>query len=190
MAFLCAGSNHTLRCDQWHGVPGQVGERAWQTLFNVESAWGPCCGWYNSDLLDGVFLAAEKQPAAYARLLLPAGHLHHTLLARIMCPCRHYVLSCKLCWIFPHSLFVTRWKPSVSSQSSRKASIHCRLHHFSLLLFNKVTQPAMDWILQQYAAPAYSNAAVAAWQQVLSAVFTLLWLLPLYLISLMVSCIW
>jgi hypothetical protein len=48
----------------------------------------------------------------------------------------------------------------------------------------------MDWIVQQYAAPTYSDAAVAAWQQVLSAVFSVLWLLPVYLISLMVSCIW
>jgi hypothetical protein len=60
----------------------------------------------------------------------------------------------------------------------------------SLLLFSKLTQPAMDWLLQQYALPTYGAATLAAWQQVLSGVFQLLWLLPVYLISLMVSCIW
>lgn len=94
------------------------------------------------------------------------GHLH------IPCPVTH-------CCAF-----------TLVKLSSCNASNHCRLRHCSLLLFNKVTQPAMEWILQQYAAPTYSDAAVAAWQQVLSAVFTLLWLLPLYLISLVVSCIW
>lgn len=60
----------------------------------------------------------------------------------------------------------------------------------SLLLFSKLTQPAMDWLLQQYASQTYGAATIAACQQVLSGVFQLLWLLPVYLISLMVSCIW
>ena len=60
----------------------------------------------------------------------------------------------------------------------------------SLLLFRQLTQPSMDWLLQQYAAPACSAASIAAWQQLLGGLFQLLWLLPVYLVSLMVSCIW
>lgn len=70
------------------------------------------------------------------------------------------------------------------------ARLCCPCHACSLLLFTRVTQPAMDWLLQQYAAPTYGSATVAAWQQLLSAVFQLVWLLPVYIISLMVSCTW
>lgn len=63
-------------------------------------------------------------------------------------------------------------------------------HTHSLLLFSQVTQPAVDWLLQQYATPTYGPATVAAWQQLLAGVFQLLWLLPVYLITLMVSCTW
>eukprot|EP00879_Flechtneria_rotunda_P014366 GHRR01015010.1.p1 GENE.GHRR01015010.1~~GHRR01015010.1.p1 ORF type:complete len:283 (+),score=111.60 GHRR01015010.1:736-1584(+) len=42
----------------------------------------------------------------------------------------------------------------------------------------------------KYAEPVYNPAAIQAWEQLLHAVFQLLWLLPVYAISLLVSCIW
>jgi hypothetical protein len=48
----------------------------------------------------------------------------------------------------------------------------------------------VDWLLRTYVQPVYGAAAAAAWQQLLGVVFQVLWLMPLYAISIMVSCIW
>lgn len=84
--------------------------------------------------------------------------------------------------------FVLDESGQVLAQTTRCAVTNGVVYLGSLLLFSRVTQPAMDWLLQQYATPTYGPATVAAWQQLLAGVFQLLWLLPVYLISLMVSC--
>lgn len=58
------------------------------------------------------------------------------------------------------------------------------------MLFSHATKPATDWLLQTYAEPAFGAGGVAVWQQLLAGVHLLLWLLPVYLVSLFVSCIW
>jgi hypothetical protein len=60
----------------------------------------------------------------------------------------------------------------------------------SILLFNHATKPCMDWLLATYAEPAYGSSGVAAWQQLLAGVHQLLWLLPVYGVTLMASCMW
>ncbi len=63
-------------------------------------------------------------------------------------------------------------------------------HTNSIIMFHWCTKPAMDWLLHEYAAPVYGPAGVAACQQLLLVVHQVAWLLPVYLISLLVSCIW
>jgi hypothetical protein len=58
------------------------------------------------------------------------------------------------------------------------------------MLFTHGTKPAMQWLLQHYAQPAYGAAGVGAVQQLLAATHQALWLAPVYLVTLMVSCIW
>lgn len=60
----------------------------------------------------------------------------------------------------------------------------------SILWHAHLIDPAVSWLLQRYAVPVYSPAAVEAWQRLLRVVLQVTWLLPLYVISLIVSCIW
>jgi hypothetical protein len=87
----------------------------------------------------------------------------------------------------PHWQHFSRWQALVFCEHSCVSSSAAAC---SLLFFKQLTQPATDWLLQQHAAPAYGSPTIAAWQQLLAATFQLLWLLPVYLVSLMVSCIW
>jgi hypothetical protein len=60
----------------------------------------------------------------------------------------------------------------------------------SILWHARVAGPAAAWLLDRYAAPVYGPAAAAAWARVLGAVLQVTWLLPVYVITLIVSCIW
>jgi hypothetical protein len=60
----------------------------------------------------------------------------------------------------------------------------------SIALHQYCTCRVVEWLLQTYVEPVYGAAAVAAWQQLLGVTFQVLWLMPLYAISIMVSCIW
>eukprot|EP00775_Hariotina_reticulata_P013384 gene13384-13511_t len=60
----------------------------------------------------------------------------------------------------------------------------------SIAVHHYVTSKAVKWLLRTNTERVYGSAAVAAWQHVLDWVFQLMWLLPLYGICLMVSCIW
>jgi hypothetical protein len=60
----------------------------------------------------------------------------------------------------------------------------------SVLWHAHAVDPATAWLLQQYAVPVYGEAAVAAWQRLLRLALQVTWLLPVYVITILVSCIW
>ena len=60
----------------------------------------------------------------------------------------------------------------------------------SILLYAHLVEPSSAWLLQRYVAPAMGAAAAAAWLRFLGVLLHAVWLAPVYVISLVVSCIW
>ena len=54
----------------------------------------------------------------------------------------------------------------------------------------KVVSPAVSWLLNTYAAPVYGAAAAEGAQRLLRLLQHAAWLLPIYVISILVSCMW
>ncbi|WIA37364.1 hypothetical protein OEZ86_014292 [Tetradesmus obliquus] len=95
-------------------------------------------------------------------------------------------LQLQRCVVF----FVLDSSGRVLSQTTKCFVVNGLIYLGSIALNHYCTTRAVTWLLQAYAQPVYGAAAVAAWQQLLGLLFQLLWLMPLYGISIMVSCIW
>lgn len=77
-------------------------------------------------------------------------------------------------------------KPFPPRQSNPKPLRRAR----SVLWHSHVIGPATDWLLSTYAAPAYGAATAEKLRRALEALLHASWLLPVYVITLLVSCIW
>jgi hypothetical protein len=58
------------------------------------------------------------------------------------------------------------------------------------LVNHYLVQPSVAWLLERWAVPAYGPAAVVALRRALDLLLQLTWLLPVYVLSLAVSCLW
>lgn len=60
----------------------------------------------------------------------------------------------------------------------------------SILWHAQLVDPAVSWLLSTYAEPVYGTAATEALRRGLGLLLHGGWLLPVYIITLIVSCIW
>lgn len=121
------------------------------------------------------------------------NHQQEILLRSYACPVSPYIFCSSCCQVacqLSAGMLLTSDPCVLVLRTTPPHMLFSVLCSPSLLLFRQVTQPAIDWLLQQYATPIYGAVTVSAWQKLLFAAFQVLWLLPVYLVSLFVSCIW
>ncbi|GBF99027.1 hypothetical protein Rsub_11972 [Raphidocelis subcapitata] len=78
----------------------------------------------------------------------------------------------------------------ILSKAGKVLLVNGGVYLASVLWHEHVVGPATDWLLQTYAAPAFGPAAAATLRRALDALLHASWLLPVYVITLLVSCMW
>ncbi|KAF8065850.1 Extracellular serine proteinase [Scenedesmus sp. PABB004] len=78
----------------------------------------------------------------------------------------------------------------VLAQTGRCFFVNGLLYLGSIAAHRHLTRRAVAWLLAAHVAPAYGGAAADAAARLLGLLFQAAWLLPLYVVSLVVSCTW